>query len=171
VSRSLIQIIKETNNPDLINTTRICPPPSNKTTVVKCQLKRECISSSDDATHLGENVEPEELHVNEDDLMLQEELGQKAEVATVGDVFLAIHLVDGEVVLAVHLPARRILHGTAGAVVTTRPHVPQTLAAELADGQDGILAGGLREWGEVEGVDLILPHTYPAPHLNLQHTR
>mmetsp|Transcript_26858 Transcript_26858/g.46853 ORF Transcript_26858/g.46853 Transcript_26858/m.46853 type:complete len:210 (-) Transcript_26858:65-694(-) len=108
--------------------------------------------------HLAQHVEQERVHVVVERLVVQEELGEQAQVLAVELVGLAVHLPQGEVLVAVDLAPRRVPPATLRLVSPQRLPVPHVLQAKLADVQPVDLAVLVRVGGEVPGLDQVAAH-------------
>ena len=109
------------------------------------------------AVVLGQDVEEEGLHVIVERLVVQEELGQEAQVLAVDLARHAVHLEDGEVVLAVDLVRRRVVPEALGTVPLENAPTLHVLETELTDAQLGEHGVLLRVRGREPGLDLVLP--------------
>ena len=108
------------------------------------------------AVVLGQHVEEEGLNVVVEGLVVQEQLGQEAEVLAVDLAGHAVHLEDGEVLVAIDFVGRRMKPVALGPVALQDSPALHVLEAELAEvelGEHGVL---LRVRGRVPRLDLVL---------------
>lgn len=87
------------------------------------------------AVVFGEDVEEERFDVIVERLVVQEQLGQQAEVLAVDLVGVAVHLEDGDVAAAVDLGGRRVAPHALVLVPQQHRAALRVLQAELAQEQ------------------------------------
>ena len=103
---------------------------------------------------LAHDIEKEGICVVVDGLMLDEELGQQAQILTVQNLLVPVHFVHEELPVAIDLGPRRVGGGTNQCVTIQVGGCPIVLQTELADVQLGHLEG-LRVRGVVPAADLV----------------
>lgn len=114
----------------------------------------------------GHAVEEERVDVVVKGLVVEEELGQEAEVATPGALAPAVDLEEADVVVAVDLVAGRVQERAFGAVALERAALPEVRQAELADVDHFLFRVFYRVRAEVPRFHLMLAHLHAAevPH-------
>ena len=110
----------------------------------------------------GHAVEEERVDVVVEGLVVEEELGQEAEIAAPGALATAVDLEEGDVVVAVDLVAGRVEQRAFGAVALERSALPEIRQAELADVHHLLFRVLDRVRAEVPGFHLVLAHLHPA---------